>query len=515
MKRKNLRFLSLLVLLLVPLLLQCSSAGKPRPAPSVDNPDPLPDSLPFPFTRQDVGDPVSPEEVSAFTLRMVEAWRKADFFRFLQGIVYGVPRDNPEGMPYYSVYWSGVDPYKQGDLVTFRHLEGGSAENIMIPNPVLLTNVIAAYRFAGDDRLARLADELARGVSAQFMGCVWDRSVPEEDRHVMARALINNNFEAVRADGRRYAADYSAWRILDMRRWNTWFINIPNNPYWGDVYIQNMRSKDDVCHLFRAAGLLPHFLGLFTDPEARAGVRGAIRDLQGFARDITDHGFRIRSVDTDGNIWIPGIDLASFVFYGQESECDATLAARLLSYGDPGEIDCGNGISYLYEAVATSRHTYNYNIIRNFHMAAVLVGLNTRHNDIALKLLEGLAERSTSEMDKTRGFFEDPRQQEDFNGDLAGNLVKYAACGLPLTSGEVRHVHRYYDEAIGVWDSWQGWDLWDEAVPDGRHPYKPDTRVDFQDMTAFLQLCASPYYNDAVAEAVDCDIVRDASNWGY
>ena len=515
MNRKSLWVLPFLLLGSTPLILQCSSAGRQSPPQTVDSPETLPDSLPFEFTREDVGEPVSPEEVSAFTWRIVEAWRRADFFHYLQGIVYGVPRNNPQGMPYYSVYWSGVAPYKEGDLVTFRHLEGGSAENIMIPNPVLLTNVIAAYKFAGDERLALLADELARGVSAQFMGCVWDRGVSAEDRHVMARAVINNNFEAVRADGRRYAADYSAWRILDMRRWNTWFINIPNNPYWGDVYIQNMRSKDDVCHLFRAGGLLPHFLNLFPDPEVRAGVSGAFHDLAAFAKDITDHGFRIRSVDLDGNIWIPGIDLASFVFYGQQSECDAVLAARLLGYGDPGEIDCGNGISSLYETVATSTHTYNYNIIRNFHMAALLASLNHRYDEVALRLMEGLAERSTSEMGKTEGTFADPGEQENFNGDLAGNLAKYAACGLPLTSREVRHLHRYYDEAAEVWNSWGEWNLWDASVPDGRHAYTPGTRVDFQDMTAFLQLCASPFVNDAGAAAVDCEIIRDAANWGY
>ena len=449
------------------------------------------------------------------TERIVGAWAAADVFDYLQAVTYGVPRDNPEGMPYFSVFWTGVAPYKEGDLVTFRHLEGGSAENIMIPNPVLLTNVIAAFIFSGDERLALLADELGRGVSAQVMGCVWNRSVAEEDRFVMARSVIPNNYEGMLDGGRRYAADYSSWRIVDMRRWNTHFVNIPDNPHWGDIFIQNMRSKDDVCHLFRAGGLLPHFVDAFEDPQVREGVAGAHDDLKAFAKDVTDQGFRIRSVDHDGTIWIPGIDLASFVFYGQKAECDATLAAQLFAYEDPGEIDCGNGVSKLYEAIATREHRYNYDIIRNFHMATILHSLNFHHDDLAYTLLTGLIERTDSEMEKTVDFFEDPNEQEYFNGDFAGNLVKYAACGLPLTSCEVRFVHQYYDEAMEVWNGWPDWNLWDGSVPDGRRSYKPDTKVDFQDMTSFLQLCASPYYNDAVAEVVDCDIIRDSSNWGY
>lgn len=514
MTRTRPLFLLLFLFCLTPMLLHCSNSSRESAQPS-ENGDGLPTSLPFELTRADVGEPLTPVEIAAFTQRIIAAWVNADIFDYLRSVTYGVPRDNPEGKPYYSVFWTGVAPYKDGDLVTFRHLEGGSAENIMIPNPVLLTNVIAAYRFSGDESLALLADELARGIRAQFMGCVWNRSVPQEDRYVMARAVINNNFEDVLPDGRQYAADYSAWRIVDMRRWNTHFVNIPDNPYWGDIYIQNMRSKDDVCHLFRAAGLLAHFRKFFNDPKVKAGVTGAYDDLKSFARDIADQGFRIRSVDHDGTIWVPGIDLASFVFYGRTAECDAVLTTQLFAYQEPGDVECGNGISALYEAIATQTHMFNYDIIRNFHMGAVLHSLNALQNDMAYELLTGLIQRSDTDMGKTETQFENPDDQERFNGDLAGNLVKYAVCGMPLTSREVRFVHRYYDEAIDVWNNWEDWNLWDDAVPDGRRSYKPGTRIDFQDMTSFLQLCASPFYNDAVAEVVDCDLIRDASNWGY
>ncbi len=507
--------LLLLLVCLTPLLFHCSTGKQPAQNEAQDPGDGLPDSLPFELPREDAGDPLTPAEIAAFTQRVVSAWRNADFFNYLRSITYGWPRNNPEGRPYYSVYWTGVAPYREGDLVTFRHLQGGSAENIMIPNPVLLTNVIAAYKFSGDERLGLLADELGRGVSAQFMGSVWNRSVPEEDRYVMARALINNNFEDVLDDGRRYAADYASWRIVDMRRWNTHFVNIPDNPYWGDVFVQNMRSKDDVCHLFRAAGLIAHELNIFSDPQMAAGVAGAYNDLKRFAKDITDQGFLIRSVDHGGTIWVPGIDLASFVFYGEDTECTPMLTSQVFAYGEPADIDCGNGISPLYEFIATSRHIYNYDIIRNFHMSAILHSLNTYNNDIAYNHLVGLIERSDSEMEKTEGFFEDPNQQERFNGDLAGNLVKYAASGMPLTSREVRFIHQHYDQAMEVWNNYEDWDLWADSVPDGRRSYRPGTRVAFEDMTAFLQMCASPYYNESLAVPVDCSIIRDASNWGY
>jgi len=475
----------------------------------------LPTSLPFEFTRQDIGPPVPQEEITAFTNRIVAAWRDARVFDYLASVTYGMKRDNDRGMPYYSVFWSGVTPYKEGGRVIFRHMHGGSAENIMIPNPVLLTNVIAAYLFSGDERLARLADELARGVSATLMGSVWDESVPQEDRAVMARSVVNNNYEGLLEDGRPYAVDYSAWRIRDIRRWNTWFMNVPHNPYWGDIYIQNMRSKDDICHLFRAAGLLPHFMDRFEDPAVRAGVRAAYFDLEAFARDVVDHGFRIRSVDLDGTLFIPGIDLASLVFYGPQAECNATLAAQIYAYGHPGDIDCGIGRVWWYDVIANLENKYNYEIIRNFHMAALLHSMNYGHDQVAYNLMVGLANRSLADYNRINDPFDNEDQWEDYKGKLAGSMVKYAACGLPLLAREVRFIHETYDQAIEVWNAYEHWDLWADNVQDGPRPYKPGTRVAFQDMTAFLQLCASPYANDTGTKVVDCEIIRDPSSWGY
>jgi hypothetical protein len=276
-----------------------------------------------------------------------------------------------------------------------------------------------------------------------------------------------------------------------------------------------MRSKDDICHLFRAGGLIPHFMDDFPDPQVRAGVRGSYFDLQAFTKDMVDHGFRIRSVDLDGTLFIPGIDLASLVFYGPEAECTATLAAQLYAYGEPGDIDCGNGRVWWYDFIATIKNKYNYEIIRNFHMAALLHSMNFGYDDVAYALMEGLANRSLAGYNRINDVFDNEDQREGYKGHLAGSLVKYAACGLPLLAREVRFIHEMYDQAIEVWNSYEHWDLWDDSVGDGARSYKPGTRVPYQDMTAFLQLCASPYQNDAGTNVVDCEIIRDASNWGY
>jgi hypothetical protein len=42
-------------------------------------------------------------------------------------------------------------------------------------------------------------------------------------------------------------------------------------------------------------------------------------------------------------------------------------------------VDCGNGISVLYDTIASAQHYFNErNIIRYFHVVAVLMALSTR-----------------------------------------------------------------------------------------------------------------------------------------
>lgn len=479
---------------------------------------PQPTKLPFELTRADEGNPLTDQELTDFTKRLTGAWKNADFFNYLEFITYGVERDNPQGMPYYATYWSSVRPIKEGNKITMYHIPGGSAENIFIPHPVLLVNTMAMYVFTKDEKYALLADELARGLSAQYMGLVWDESVPEEDRHIMARSIINNNYEVQLSEGRTFAVDYEPWHIIDTHRWNTHFINIPNNPYWGDIYAQNMRSKDDVCHVFRGVGMMEVLAHEFASasPEAYEGVTNAIADVKAFAKDVVDYGYHIRTVDVDGTIYIPDQDLASFMDYGPEQECNARISSAFLGYETADnvygeDIDCGNGIAPYYEMVATTTHLWNWAIIRNFHMSAILQALNNGDEVRALELLNGLIQRVEEDMDRTVDTYED--KQEGYNGDLAGQMVKYACCGLPLTSEEVRFIHQYYDMAIEDWNNWEYWDLWDESHGDGEYPYKPDSLVDFEDVTSMLQYCASPYKNEAGAEIVDCDIIRDPAQW--
>ncbi len=75
------------------------------------------------------------------------------------------------------------------------------------------------------------------------------------------------------------------------------------------------------------------------DAEVREAAQNALDHLVGFAGDIVDSGYQIRTVE-DGKLYVPTQDLASFVTYDAvvpNGECNPKLIAALV-YLDAEEL---------------------------------------------------------------------------------------------------------------------------------------------------------------------------------
>jgi hypothetical protein len=97
-----------------------------------------------------------------------------------------------------------------------------------------------------------------------------------------------------------------------------------------------------------------------------------------------------------------------------------------------------------------------------------------------------------------------------WESDLAVYLLQSAAVGLPLTSEEVRIIHRHYAASLDAYETFERYDLWDPSVPDGVYGpnggYKPaDAGVAVEEMGFFLAYCFSPFKNPGSAPLVSCD----------
>jgi len=360
---------------------------------------------------------------------------------------------------------------------------------------------------------------------ALFQGMLWDEQDPE--LYLMPRGIFTQE-NAYTEDGRQAYVDYEPVRH-EVVNWNAHTINNPNNPLWGDIWVRNMRSKDDVPHILRTVPLLQRVAQDGLTPQVREAASLAVQYLQGFARDIVDSGYFIRTKDKRGNAYVPlndaGLvnDLASFVtweFLVPNAECTAKLVSAVIGFGDPIDNDCGNGNGGLYETVASQRHYFNWAIIRYFHAAVITNSLMAELNDVAYELLEGMTERVDAMM-LGEGNWDDHRE---WDSDAAAYLLVAATTGLPLTSREARHVMEQYSLAVDHYAGWSNWDLWAPSVPDGPVEYKPSrhgeidgvpvTVVRPTELTYLIEYCYSPFRNETGAELVDCSIIGDPGQWG-
>ena len=479
-------------------------------------PGKLPETLPFTFTRVDLDDPPTLAERDAFTRKLTGFLKDVDYFRWLTWISHGLHRSYDPTMPDYILWWQDTRALKSGDTVTFQHR--GGADNIMIRTPKVLTQAAAGFMASGDPTMRELVIGYCKGIVALFQGMLWGNET-DPTESIMARAIFTHNHAYETADGRKVAVDYDPAKA-ESYDWNAHTVPNPANPYFGDIWVRNMRSKDDVPYLFRVVPVLQRVAQDATDLEVQEAAAAAVEHLQAFAKDIVDSGYRIRSRE-DGETFTPEEDLASFVKFDEllkDAECDPKLTAGLIAYGDPLGIDCGPGIQADYETVATSGHYYNYAIIHYFHLSALVNALVTRHDDVARALLDGLVTRVDNLMDN------DLRrsQHREWDADLAAYLFASGASGLPLTAREARLIQTKYSAAVDHYVTWDHWDLWDVSVPDGDYDFLPpeDTadatpvrHILPEELAYPLEYCASAWRNPAGVDPVDCELVLDPSAW--
>ena len=481
------------------------------------------EGLPFALTRTDTGTPVTDAERAEFTKTITGFLKQVGYFNWIWRTSHGMDASNDQGWPDYRVYWQDTTAEKSGDTVTFHHT--GGADNIMIRTPKIMTWAISGYLMSGDELMGKIAAQFAKGIAANFMGMQFGDN--DSEKYIAARAVFNNNHSYELDGGRKVVIDYDPVKVAK-EDWNAHTLPNDDNPFWGSIWLRNMRSKDDVPHMMRSVFYLKQLVAKATDPDIRAAGELALDYLTGFARDIVEQGYYIRTKGSDGVAHIPYDyetgntedykDLASFNSWDNiepGGECTAKLTFSLISYGEPNGNDCGEGDGGSYEQVSTHNHYFNYAIIRYFHVAAIVNALTAGENDVAYKLLTGLMAR----FDKDINDDGNRSQHASWDSDLAPVFLAGAATGLPLTSQEVRLIWKQYTESATYYAQWPNWDLWDSSVADGPQAWKPTEGENGQyirpeDMAAVMEYCFSPYRNKAGVVPVDCDIVADPSRWG-
>lgn len=456
-----------------------------------------PVGLPFVYTRPPAGTPVSPAELGAVTAKYIDLLEKTSYFQFVDDRVHGWPQSDPKKGYWYGTWWSGVGLEKTDGKVSFVHVNVGADNNGISTSPVL-EGMCYANLMWPSAKLEQLTRRLIRGFNSWILA--MERMPNDPAGTLLARVSYPPPITST-DNGRTIFIDYSADRPgLDSY---CQYVHIPANPYWGDIWIKNKRSKDDIGHMLRAIATLADCAPSFSAATA-ADLQAMRASYVKWAKKVEADGWAIATYDKDAKPYIPPIDstMSHFITLGN-AECNAVLSLKLFSQGVPGTFDCGNGIHPLEFLVLKQEH--NGEIIRSFHEAAARHALLAQQNVMAQALLPGLAKRIEDGLAMAESGSLPPWLTTEELSDL---IVHSANTGVPLTWREVRWLHKQILEAHAAYvDKTPAsyYRPFDPTTPDGAYSYAPgNSGVRFNALAVLLGTCVSSYRNPSSNPVLDC-----------
>ena len=138
-------------------------AGPGRPPPATGVFPSHPRSLPFVYTRPDVGDVVTDAEVQQATDRYLELLARTGWLDLVADRAHGWPESDPEGAYWYATWWSGAGVQVRSGSIAYVHVDIG-ADNNGLRTPQILEGACYAYLLWRDPREQQLVRRLTRGL---------------------------------------------------------------------------------------------------------------------------------------------------------------------------------------------------------------------------------------------------------------------------------------------------------------------------------------------------------------
>ncbi len=453
--------------------------------------------FPFVLERSERGEPVSDAERTRITEMYLELLEQIPYFQFIDQRAHGVPMDDPEGRYGYSTWWSGVRVIRNGQTVVFDHPDDGSDNNGLRTAP-MIEGACFATALWEDPQTERLLRKMIRGMSAWIMA--MERSSTPDAPVLLSRAFyppaIQTNIGPLEV-----TLDYSDQRPgLDNPA--TEYVHLEDNPHWGDIWIKNKRSKDDIGHMMRAIGQLSHCEAQLM-PDTQQDLQELRTRYSAWARQVEQDGFTIGTYDKSQSVWYPPEGLAIFI-QAANTECNAMLTMQLFGRGQVEGLDCDTGISE-GDLLAAELNDHNRHIFLSFHAAAANHALLADRPEIARKLALGLGRRFDDLLDAVESGESPGHYDEE---DMAGFIAHAANAGMPLTWREVRFLHRRVEEAHARFLAPENDALYASLNPegeDGEYGLKPGSDgFKFRELGVLLGSCASHWFNPTSKPVLDC-----------
>lgn len=347
------------------------------------------------------------------TKSYLELLDRTDWLSFVESRVQGWPGSLDGKPPFvepYGLWWGGGDSItKVNGTVTFTHL-GTDDNGGIITSPVMEGVCFATTLFpALRPRLFPILEGLVNGFTAWMLASKRNASDPAyPNTPLLARNLFPPTGATfltpsrTHAPGVRIVINTSAVRHATGGEFSG-TIHVPDNPYWGDLWVQAKRSQDDIGHMYRAMAFLLQDGGCLsseTQPPATllAAAARMRRLYAAWAVEVERDDWKIASLNQSLRRWQPEGGGGAFKFtLTANAECCGPLALRLMRGVDEGTLRCGDGIEPP-EAAANLLDPAlfdndNKEIARSQHEAAFAWALLHQRNTTAAALRRGLEKR--------------------------------------------------------------------------------------------------------------------------
>lgn len=478
-----------------------SDAATPTPDASTVPKGPPPSALPVTYQRADEGTPLTPAELATATDELIAILKDTRYFDVVDERIHGWPEDDPAHGYAWGAMWTGITLTKAGGVVTYKHNEHGS-DNAGIHTAPYLESACYAHLLWGEAKTAHLVRRIARGMNAWMLA--MQTSATQKKPRILARTFYPPSF-TTKVGGTTLVVDTSASRP-GVNSEPADYVHFPTNPFFGDIYVKNRRSKDDMGHMLRAIAQ-SQACAPRLDADGQADMAELASLYADWGEDVDGRGFVIPTRDATGAIVEPTLQLAHYQIGATaltNVECVGALAVRLAHDSAAGSLDCGSGLGGIESGVWTLLQDDARQIMRTHHSAAVTEAL-AKNPTLGLALLTGLGDRLSLDTPVVTGGA--PPSNYDVQ-DVAGFMAYAASVGVPLRSSEVRFLHgRIHQAYVGMRDASHAPSLhvFDPSVPDGTYAYDPPNEGFYHfDLGLLLGACASPLRNPSGRPVLDC-----------
>ncbi len=354
--------------------------------------------------------------------------------------------------------------YKKKDSIAFRHKAPHGGHNIMILTSSILNQSAKEYILNKNKHAEEIIKYYSKGIVATMKGMIFSND--DKERYIMARNIIpESHLETI--NGKKKWIDYSEWRN-EYKAWNAERIHNKNNPFYGDIYVTTIRSKDDLPHLFKTLPALKVVEEITNNIELKESIREMFEYVKGFCRTIIENNYHIPTKNKEGRVTIPKGDLAHILMQEKYARVSISLIADT-------EIDYYHCGSRIYEKIATMLKYYNYKIFNNFHISAILLSRMKEERELEDRLtLEyyNRLHKLTKNVDSKHGMK---------SKDLAHLLIQSKEIGIELTPSQDKIIRDETIKAHKEYSRFKRWNLWDKKVPSGIYgsqggyiPYNPN-----------------------------------------